>query len=56
MVWECQACSYVYCVKTGDPAFGVASGTDFEDVPDTWRCPVCGVGKEFFEEITRHAD
>lgn len=33
---------------TGDPDNGVAPGTAFEDLPDSWTCPVCGVGKEDF--------
>jgi rubredoxin len=48
--WVCSACGYVYDPALGDPDGGIASGTAFEDLPDTWFCPNCGVGKEFFEK------
>ena len=35
----------------GDPEHGIAPGTKFEDIPDDWVCPLCGVGKEDFEKI-----
>ena len=34
----------------GDPVNGVAPGTPFEKLPDSWVCPVCGVGKEEFSK------
>ena len=49
--WECTACGYVYDPEVGDPEHGVAAGTPFEQLPDSWFCPNCGVGKEFFEMI-----
>ncbi|MEJ2659228.1 MAG: rubredoxin [Desulfobacteraceae bacterium] len=48
--WVCTACGYVYDPAVGDPDGGVAPGTAFEDLPDNWFCPNCGVGKEFFEK------
>ena len=45
----CAICQYVYDPAKGDPEGGIAPGTAFEDIPDTWVCPVCGVGKEDFE-------
>ena len=50
--WQCTACSYVYDPEAGDPEHGVPSGTPWEEVPDDWVCPVCGVGKDMFEEVT----
>ena len=47
--WECTACGYVYDPAVGDPEHGINPGTAFEDLPDSWFCPNCGVGKEFFE-------
>ncbi|MGO9388241.1 MAG: rubredoxin, partial [Methanobacterium sp.] len=35
----------------GDPDNGVPPGTAFEDLPDDWICPLCGVRKDLFEEI-----
>lgn len=49
--WECQACGYVYDPAVGDPANGIAPGTRFEDLPDSWVCPQCGVGKDFFSKV-----
>jgi rubredoxin len=49
--WRCLACSYVYDPAEGDPDNGVSPGTAFEDVPDDWVCPLCGVPKDMFEEI-----
>ena len=49
--WECQVCGYVYDPAEGDKDGGVAPGTAFEDLPDDWVCPVCGVGKDEFEKI-----
>lgn len=44
----CSACGYVYDPEAGDPENGVQPGTDFEDLPDDWKCPVCGVDKDMF--------
>ncbi len=52
MLWECQACIYLYDPKNGDKISGILEGTQFSDLPDGWTCPVCGVGTEFFEEIS----
>ena len=49
--WECQACGWVYDPAVGDPANGVPPGTRFEDIPDTWVCPQCGVGKDLFQKL-----
>lgn len=43
-------CGYVYDPERGDPANGVAPGTPWESVPDSWVCPVCGLGKNAFVE------
>jgi rubredoxin len=48
--YVCTVCGYVYDEAIGDPEHGIKPGTKFEDIPDTWVCPVCGVGKELFEE------
>ena len=49
--YECSVCGYVYDPQIGDPDSGIAPGTAFEDIPDSWVCPVCGVGKDSFEEV-----
>ena len=43
-------CGYVYDEVLGDPDNGIAPGTKWEDVPDDFSCPVCGLGKDFFEQ------
>jgi len=49
--WQCLACTYVYDPAVGDPDNGVPPGTAFEDLPEDWVCPMCGVPKDMFEEI-----
>lgn len=47
--YQCIICGYHYDPVEGDPENGIAPGTPFEDIPDDWVCPVCGVGKDEFE-------
>ena len=47
--YECGVCKYIYNPKTGNEKAGIAPGTNFEDLPDTWVCPVCGESKDVFE-------
>jgi flavin reductase (DIM6/NTAB) family NADH-FMN oxidoreductase RutF/rubredoxin len=47
--YVCTVCGYVYDPEKGDPDSGIASGTRFEDIPDSWTCPVCGADKSKFE-------
>ena len=49
--WICTICQYVYDPAVGDPDNGVAPGTPFEELPDTWVCPLCGAGKDMFEQV-----
>lgn len=49
--YVCSVCGYVYDPAEGDPDSGIAPGTSFEDLPEDWVCPVCGVGKEDFEKM-----
>jgi flavin reductase (DIM6/NTAB) family NADH-FMN oxidoreductase RutF/rubredoxin len=48
--YTCSVCGYVYNPAEGDPAAGIAPGTAFEDLPDSWVCPVCGAPKSEFEK------
>lgn len=48
--WTCIVCGYVYDEAVGDPDSGIAPGTKFEDLPNDWVCPVCGVSKDQFEK------
>jgi len=47
----CKVCGYIYDPAVGDEDNGVAAGVAFQDLPDDWVCPLCGVGKEDFEEV-----
>ena len=49
--YECTVCGYIYDPELGDPDGGVAPGTAFEDIPDDWVCPECGVEKDMFEPV-----
>lgn len=48
--YVCKVCGYVYDPQKGDDAAGIAPGTPFQDLPDDWVCPLCGVGKDQFEQ------
>ncbi|MBC8546993.1 rubredoxin [Clostridiaceae bacterium NSJ-31] len=48
--YVCSICGYVYDPEVGDPDSGITPGTKWEDIPDTWVCPMCGVGKDMFEK------
>jgi rubredoxin len=49
--YQCRACPYIYDPTTGDPTQGIKPGTSFEDLPDDWICPICGVPKTMFDKI-----
>lgn len=49
--YRCSVCEHVYDPAEGDPASGVAAGTAFEDLPETWSCPECGAVKADFEPM-----
>ena len=46
--YVCDVCGHVYDPAEGDPDSGIAPGTPFEDLPDDWECPLCGVSKDQF--------
>ena len=49
--YRCIACGYIYDPANGDEDGGIEAGTSFENLPDDWVCPVCGVGKDMFEKV-----
>ncbi len=49
--YKCLVCDYVYNPEEGDPDAGIEPGTSFEDLPDDWLCPLCGVGKDQFAPL-----
>ena len=46
--YRCTVCSHIYDPAEGDPDSGIPPGTPFEEIPDTWFCPVCGARKRDF--------
>ena len=50
MKYEC-ACGYVYDETAGDPENGIKPGTKWDELPDDFVCPICGLGKDEFTEI-----
>jgi len=46
--WTCTVCGYVYDPTVGDPDNDIEPGTPFEQLPDSWVCPLCGAGKDMF--------
>ncbi|MBE8955337.1 MAG: rubredoxin [Quinella sp. 2Q5] len=50
MKWVCSVCGWEYDEEQGDPDNGIEPGTKFEDLPEDFVCPLCGVGKDEFTE------
>jgi flavin reductase (DIM6/NTAB) family NADH-FMN oxidoreductase RutF/rubredoxin len=48
--YVCKVCGYIYDPVVGDPDSGAVPGTPFESLPANWVCPVCGAGKDQFED------
>ena len=49
--YVCKVCGWEYDPAVGDPESGIEPGTPFENIPDDWVCPLCGVGKDDFEVV-----
>ncbi|MGR6138706.1 rubredoxin [Stenotrophomonas maltophilia group sp. LNF259] len=49
--WMCVVCGFLYSEAEGLPGEGIAPGTRWEDIPETWTCPDCGVTKADFEMV-----
>ncbi len=49
--YRCTVCNYIYEPERGDPDGGIPPGVPFEKLPDDWKCPICGVGKDMFEKV-----
>jgi rubredoxin len=47
--YRCTICDYIYDPEAGDPSNGIEPGTSFDDLPEDWVCPLCGVDKSNFE-------
>ena len=51
MKFRCLICGYVYDPLEGDTENGIKPGIHFEDLPEDWVCPLCGVDKDNFEPV-----
>lgn len=51
--YMCEPCGYIYDPEAGDPDNGIAPGTAFENIPEDWVCPICGLGKDVFVKMQR---
>jgi rubredoxin len=51
MKYVCDVCGWIYDPELGDPDGGIEPGTAFEDIPEDWVCPECGVTKENFSPL-----
>lgn len=49
MKYICALCGYVYKPHKGDVDNGIEPGTEYDDLPADWTCPLCGASKEDFE-------
>ena len=49
-IFVCQVCNYEYDPNVGDPDNNIPPGTQFEDLPHDWICPICGAEKDAFEK------
>jgi len=52
-MWQCQttSCGYIYDPDRGDRRGKIQKGVRFEDLPEDWKCPVCGAGKRMFRTL-----
>ncbi|MDR2267027.1 MAG: rubredoxin [Christensenellaceae bacterium] len=44
----CTVCGYTYNEEFGNEDCGIAPGTKWDDIPDDFTCPICGMGKDGF--------
>jgi rubredoxin len=49
--WRCLICDFEYDEAKGLPEEGIAPGTRWEDIPETWTCPDCGASKSDFQMV-----
>jgi rubredoxin len=51
MKWVCTSCGYIYDPATGDEERGIKLGKRFEQLPESWKCPICYAAKEAFDPL-----
>ncbi|WP_291330097.1 rubredoxin [Desulfovibrio sp. UCD-KL4C] len=52
-MYQCQVsnCGYIYSPDKGDKKGKIAKGTQFKDLPEDWKCPICGATKKSFKSL-----
>jgi len=52
-MYQCQTvnCGYIYNPDKGDKRKKIPKDTQFQDLPEDWKCPVCGAGKKCFKPL-----
>jgi rubredoxin len=52
-IWQCQTsnCGYMYNPEKGDRKGKIPKGVTFEELPEDWKCPICGAGKKMFKKL-----
>ncbi|MDD4799358.1 MAG: rubredoxin [Clostridia bacterium] len=53
--YVCMICGFIYDEAAGIPSAGIAPGTEWQDLPEDWVCPLCGAAKTDFEEQQEQA-
>jgi len=53
MKYICTVCGYIYDTDVGEKRNNIPAGTKFEDLPENFICPICGVTKDIFNEIDK---
>jgi rubredoxin len=51
MRYLCVNCGYIYDEEEGDEEHDIEPGTEFEDLPEDWVCPVCYADKSQFDML-----
>ena len=49
--YQCVVCGFIYDENVGMPEDGIPAGTRWNDIPDNWECPDCGVSKADFDMV-----
>lgn len=47
--YVCLICGYVYDEQKGIPEKGILPNTEWSNIPENFKCPLCGAGKSDFE-------
>ena len=52
-IWQCQIinCGYMFNPDKGDRKGKIQKGTAFIELPEGWKCPVCGATVKSFKPL-----